>query len=137
MRGDGEFLVNHRHAGTRPASGSRRVVRDAVEKHFTAVGGAGAAEHLHKRALAGAVFTDECENLPALQIEIDGFERTVGPNRRWTPHPQKQIVHHFSSVTALISGESTLSLVTTAVAVGTLPGTVSPLRWATIVCTPR
>ena len=75
MRSERKLLVNHRDAGL---ASVQRIARDiglAIEPHLPFICLVRAGEHLHQRAFAGAIFTDERQDLSRIHREINPGER--------------------------------------------------------------
>ncbi len=72
---DAQFLIDHADAAGFGLG--RRIESHALppQRQLPLVGGVDAAEDLHQRALAGAVFTDEAVDLAGQQVEIDAVKR--------------------------------------------------------------
>ena len=78
MGSEGELLVDHAHAEGAGVERPRRLVGRGREGHLARVRRVGARQHLHKRALAGAVFAYEGEDLAGGESEIYALQRLGG-----------------------------------------------------------
>jgi hypothetical protein len=75
MRSKGQLLVDHADTGDSTVSGRSREVGLAVEQHFTAVTLVNAREHLHQRALAGAILADYRVYFTGVHLKIHACQR--------------------------------------------------------------
>ena len=122
---------------------ARRVAR-AIERHLAAVGLHLARQHVHQRALPCSVLTEEREYLTRTHREIDSVEREGRPIALRDPVDLQPLRHwptRYLSiggwVSSFISGVSIDSGVTRTTPVSMRFSTGLPLRWSTIVFTPR
>src|SRR6185369_13247912 len=142
-----ELLVDHGHAG---ATGLQRIARrvgPAVQGHGPGVGGEGAGQDGHERALARAVLPDEGDDLPRRDLEVHAVEGRRGRERLGdAPHLQARRGsggYGFSHCersgwsTSFISGLSMFSFVARRTPVSMRLSTGCPLMCATRVLTPR
>ena len=70
-----QLLIYHRHAAFAGVQWIARLKRLAVESETACVRSVRAAEHLHQRAFAGAVFADERVHLPGGDFETHAVQR--------------------------------------------------------------
>ena len=78
MRRDRQLLVDHGHAGPARLQRVARRVGLAVQRHGAGVGGEGAGQDGHQRALARAVLPDEGDDLAGRDAEVDAVEGDGG-----------------------------------------------------------
>src|SRR5690606_9588522 len=78
-RHEHEVLVHHPDAGGHGVAGPVEGDRRAVEHDLAVVGFVQAVEHVHQRALAGPVLTEERVDLPRLDDQVDGVVGDEGP----------------------------------------------------------
>ena len=94
VRREVELLVDHAHAR---ATGDERTAarkRIAGECDRAGVRTVHAREHLHERALAGAVFADERVDFTRADLEVDVVERDGRPEAlRHRRHPEEGVRH--------------------------------------------
>ena len=133
VRGEGEFLVDHRHAGGPRVAGRTGLVGSAVEQHRAGVGPDHSGEHLHERALARAVFAHQREHLAAGHAQVHTGQR--GRRAKRLAHaPHHEAIRWWRGSDQgswrifWISGLSTLSRVTTAAPVSIIGSTGLPCR---------
>ena len=75
-----QLLVNQRHAAPPRLERRGRRIGAALDRHRSGIGGDRSGEHVHQRALAGAVLADERVHLSRPDAdEIDAVEGHRGP----------------------------------------------------------
>jgi hypothetical protein len=66
VAGEGKLLVDHGNTAAAGVEGIAGNIGDPVDPHLPGIGSVCAREDLHEGALAGAVFTDEREDLTGI-----------------------------------------------------------------------
>src|SRR5689334_13166322 len=90
--GEGQLLVDECDAMPARIERGCWCVAATVDVHGPRIGPHGAAEHVHERALAGAVLPDERVDFPRAHAEIDAVEG----GRRAEPFYDAADVEHFT-----------------------------------------
>jgi FAD/FMN-containing dehydrogenase len=97
---EAKLLIDDDDPGGERGACLRRFHRLAVEQDGSGIGGFGAAQDLHERALAGAIFADDSQNFAAFKIERDVVECADRPIRLADAAHLKERFAHLALLTS-------------------------------------
>src|SRR5262245_38192412 len=109
MRTQRQFLMNECDAVQARVEWTCWRVSLAVQFHLSFIGTQRARDHVHQRALAGAVLADQCVYFARAQFEIHGVQRD-GWTKRFSNCLQRKGTHSYEdlSVSLCLCGSSVL-----------------------------